>query len=129
MRKILFAVTALIIASCCTHKPTSNVVQTEINDSIPVEGKIEYVLIKDSTDSLRFANELDAVISKYECDLTVANEKIDSLKKVTDSLNVKLFDCKYRLNKIEEYNKIAAKGNNIKYLRGWLNRALDGWKN
>ena len=28
------------------------------------------------------------------------------------------------LEKIKEYNKIAAKGNNIKYLRGWINRVL-----
>ena len=26
---------------------------------------------------------------------------------------------------IKRYNELAAKGNNIKYLRGWINRALD----
>lgn len=31
----------------------------------------------------------------------------------------------YKLERIRYYNKIAAKGNNIKFLRGWINRVLD----
>ena len=94
------------------------------NDSTPVEGRVEYVLVKDSTDSINFANQLDAIVNKYEVDIIELNKALDELKKTNDSLNIQLFNANYKLNKIAEYNRIAAKGNNIKYLRGWINRTL-----
>lgn len=51
--------------------------------------------------------------------------KYDSVKNINDSLNSELFILKYKLGRIKEYNEIAAKGNNIKYLRGWINRVLN----
>lgn len=49
----------------------------------------------------------------------------DSLNATKDSLGEDLFITKYKLNRIKYYNDIAAKGNNIKYLRGWINRVLN----
>lgn len=51
----------------------------------------------------------------------------DSLKIIrTDStMSGELFVAKYKLERIRYYNDIAAKGNNIKYLRGWINRVLN----
>lgn len=50
---------------------------------------------------------------------------IDSLQnqiiKVEDELNIAIF----KLERIRNYNEIAKNGNNIKYLRGWINRVLD----
>lgn len=51
--------------------------------------------------------------------------KYDSIENINDSLNSELFILKYKLGRIKEYNEIAAKGNNIKYLRGWINRVLN----
>lgn len=34
----------------------------------------------------------------------------------------------YLFLRIEHYNQIAAKGENIKFLRGWLNRMIDLWR-
>lgn len=48
----------------------------------------------------------------------------DSLNIIKDSLNEKLFVANYKLARIKKYNEIAAKGNNIKYIRGWINRVL-----
>lgn len=50
----------------------------------------------------------------------------DSLRIIrTDStMSAELFVAKYKLERIRYYNDIAAKGNNIKYLRGWINRTL-----
>lgn len=45
--------------------------------------------------------------------------------KVIDSLKSELLVKELKLARIKEYNKIAAKGNNIKYLRGWINRVLE----
>ena len=56
------------------------------------------------------------------------------LRKTQDSLNAyksdttiseELFVAKYKLERIRYYNDIAAKSNNIKFLRGWINRVLN----
>lgn len=51
----------------------------------------------------------------------------DSLRIIrTDStMSRELFIAKYKLERIRYYNDIAGKGNNIKYIRGWINRVLN----
>lgn len=51
----------------------------------------------------------------------------DSLNsyKADTTISAELFVAKYKLERIRYYNNIAAKGNNIKYLRGWINRVLN----
>lgn len=51
----------------------------------------------------------------------------DSLRIIrTDStMSSELFVAKYKLERIRYYNDIAGKGNNIKYIRGWINRVLN----
>ena len=51
----------------------------------------------------------------------------DSLRIIrTDStMSSELFVAKYKLERIRYYNEIAGKGNNIKFLRGWINRVLN----
>lgn len=69
-----------------------------------------YIHVRDSTsiaqiDSLCFViDSLETVNYKYE-----------------DELNIAVF----KLERIRNYNEIAKNGNNIKYLRGWINRVLD----
>lgn len=50
---------------------------------------------------------------------------IDSLTCRCDSLTGELQVAKYKLERIRYYNDIAKKGNNIVFLRGWLNRVLN----
>ena len=45
--------------------------------------------------------------------------------KTIDSLQSELLVKNIKLERIKEYNEIAAKDNNIKYLRGWINRVLE----
>ena len=51
--------------------------------------------------------------------------KMDSIEALNvryeEELNIALF----KLDRIKEYNRIAGNGNNIKYLRGWINRVLE----
>lgn len=51
----------------------------------------------------------------------------DSLNayKADTAISAELFVAKYKLERIRHYNDIAAKGNNIKFLRGWINRVLN----
>lgn len=48
----------------------------------------------------------------------------DSILIVNKGLNEDLFVAKFKLTRIREYNRIAGQRNNIKYLRGWINRVL-----
>lgn len=58
----------------------------------------------------------------------------EQLRKTRDSLALlksdttmaaELFVAKYKLERIRYYNDIAKKGNNLKFLRGWINRTLE----
>ena len=42
-----------------------------------------------------------------------------------DSLTEEIDIMKIKLDRIKEYNRIAGQGNNIVFLRGWINRVLN----
>lgn len=70
-------------------------------------------------------------ITEYVIDSSLV-EVNDSLCTVIDSLNndietvsEELQIATFKLERIKEYNRIAGNGNNIKYLRGWINRVLN----
>lgn len=79
-------------------------------------------------------NNLNKEVSYIEKTDTIYIQNYDSINKLNeiiignykklDSLKSAIFVYDYKLARIKEYNDIAAKGNNIKYLRGWINRVL-----
>lgn len=83
----------------------------------PVEGKIVYVPV---TDTITVSDVTRIVALEHELKLTR-----DSLNLIKDSIGENLFIARYKLARIKYYNDIAAKGNNIKYLRGWINRVIN----
>lgn len=50
---------------------------------------------------------------------------IDSLDNKIEIVSEELQIATFKLERIREYNRIAGNGNNIKYLRGWINRVLN----
>lgn len=98
---------------------------------------------KDTSDTVFvYVNDtiyLDSIVTDYEwrldsihVELEKTNLKNEELKYINDSLitiNDILYDevtiANIKLARIKEYNRIAANGNNIKFLRGWINRVLD----
>lgn len=50
---------------------------------------------------------------------------IDSLEKLNNKYEEELNIALFKIDRIKEYNRIAGIGNNIKYLRGWINRTLN----
>lgn len=68
-------------------------------------------------------NKPDTVLI-HKIDTIYDNTLCDSLLKINDSISEQLIISNIKLERIKEYNRIAAKGNNIKYLRGWINRVL-----
>lgn len=100
----MFVILAVFAVSACVQSP--------------VEKEIIYVPVKDT-----ISDESNIIkIINLERELQITK---DSLNYLRDSLGEDLFVAKYKLGRIKYYNNIAAKGNNIKYLRGWINRVLN----
>lgn len=104
---IIIAVIAIFVITACNNSPIE---KEFIYVHVPVH-------VKDTI--AEKANIMRIATLEHELKLTS-----DSLNIIKDSLNEKLFVANYKLARIKRYNEIAAKGNNIKYLRGWINRVL-----
>lgn len=116
---ILLYCLAIIIYSCTSNKVNAPQVIKE----------------KDTTEINNYQKQIDSL----EIIINNNSELINSVMIINDSLKYKLFTKndtinyykeqyvvdKIKLQRIKYYNNIAAKGNNIKYLRGWINRVLN----
>lgn len=105
---------AIFIASCgnkeVVTEPKTDTVYVPIDsiedvtniNILTLQTQIDYLnaTLSDTRDSLRFYQDSVAVVSED------------------------LFVARYKLGRIGEYNRIAAQGNNLKFLRGWINRVL-----
>lgn len=105
---IVIAVIAIFVITACNNSPVE---KEFIYVHVPVH-------VKDTI--AEKANIMRIAALEHELKLTR-----DSLNIIKDSLNEKLFVANYKLARIKRYNEIAAKGNNIKYIRGWINRVLN----
>lgn len=86
------------------------------NDNTPA-AEVHYIPLRgSSTDSITIVNLTEQ--------LRRTQDSLNAYKADT-AISAELFVAKYKLERIRHYNEIAAKGNNIKYLRGWLNRVLN----
>lgn len=103
MKKLFIVIIANIVTSCRYSPPVKETIYVPVKDTVNEQSNI-------------------ARIIRLEHDIVLYQ---DSLRLVRDSLGENLFIANYKLAKIKRYNELAAKGNNIKYLRGWINRALD----
>lgn len=90
------------------------------NSNSPVEETpcVEPTIIHDTIVDSKCVEQLDSLTYVHE--LTK-----DSLKYMKDSLGEDLFVARYKLGRIKYYTDIAAKGNNIKFYRGWILRTLN----
>lgn len=104
MKNIIFVVLAILIVSACVQSP--------------VEKEVIYAPVKDTISDN--SNVIRIINLERELQLTR-----DSLNSIRDSIGEDLFVARYKLARIKYYNNIAAKGNNIKFLRGWINRVLN----
>lgn len=104
MKNIMIVIIAIFAISACNQSP--------------VEKEVIYVPVKDTISDT--SNIIRIVNLERELQLTR-----DSLNSVRDSIGEDLFVARYKLARIKYYNNIAAKSNNIKFLRGWINRVLN----
>ncbi len=97
----------IVLFMCILYGGCKNNVPEPTIVYIPVEDTINAVKVVNLTEELhRTRDSLNA----YKNDTAISEE---------------LFIAKFKLEKIKYYNDIAAKGNNIKFLRGWINRTLE----
>lgn len=67
-------------------------------------------------------------ISLLQDSIAAQKREIANIQVYKDSItNIKeeLFVAKYKLERIREYNKIAADKTQLQFLRGWINRTLN----
>lgn len=100
MKKLIIPMLLLFtLISCKQSAPIKEIVYVPVTDSICVDSLVYYKKILKQTQ--------------------------DSLNAVRDTTAEDLFIARYKLGRIKYYNDIAKNGNNIKYLRGWINRVLE----
>lgn len=90
---------------------------TSYKDSVVVQEK---TIFKLTEDVIRYNIEVE----NYKNSIVLYNDSINSLINELDSVNEELQINKIKIERIREYNRIAAQGNNIKFLRGWINRVI-----
>lgn len=109
---IVFVCT-FVIYNSCSPKTTIKYVERIVVDSSAIQ------VYLDKIDSLELVNySMVNAINAKDSIISNKNKEIDYLQ---DKLDV----ADFKLERIKEYNRIAAKGNNIKYLRGWINRVIN----
>ena len=69
--------------------------------------------------------KLNQDIIIYNIEVENYKDSINSLINELDSVNEELQINKIKIERIREYNRIAAQDNNIKFLRGWINRVIN----
>ena len=74
--------------------------------------------------NIEVENYKDSVVLYNDSVNSLINE-VDSISEELDSISEELQISKIKIERIREYNRIAAQGNNIKFLRGWINRVIE----
>ena len=102
----LFCCVFLVIGAALdmVHSCASKVVPTK---------EIQYVEIVDSTRIIELENVLQLTrdsLNVYKHDTIISEDE---------------FILRFKLERIRYYNECARKGNNAKYLRGWIDRVLN----
>lgn len=128
--KSLLVVWSLVVASTLTFtqcitksdKPLSQMI-----DTIP-STTIDSINLNNTSDELTIIYsrlfEVENELGHVRDSLNNERMDLDALAKGYNNLNNENTVNKIKLERIREYNRIAGINNNIKYLRGWLNRVL-----
>lgn len=69
--------------------------------------------------------EYDSIYDLYKTYNYLYDKELLESEELVDSLNTEITILSIKLERIREYNRIAGQGNNIIFLRGWINRVLN----
>ena len=108
MKKLFHSVCFLSVvgaAFCLAHSCATKVV--------PTIKEIQYIQVVDTARIVELENKLQLTrdsLNAYKNDTIMSEDE---------------FILRYKLERIRYYNECAGKGNNGKFLRGWINRVLN----
>lgn len=80
---------------------------------VPPVTQIQYIQVVDSARIIELKNILRLTqdsLNVYKHDTIMSEDE---------------FVIRYKLERIRYYNELAGKGNNIKFIRGWINRVIN----
>lgn len=100
MKKLIFLI--LLCCVSCKREPTTVII---------TETKYDTIVVNDT-------------IYQYMTDSATHKKLISTQQNLVETRDSLLL-YKYKIERIRYYNKIAANGNNIKFLRGWINRVIN----
>lgn len=128
MKKKFIIITAgimLSLISCGNNKSKEFIFENSDIEIVDSDNSIE-----DSIEN--YINEINDLNENNKIKDSVYNKRIDSLLNSnydltlkTDSLKAEVLFRDLKLNRIRSYVEISKRGNNIKYLRGWILRVLN----
>jgi hypothetical protein len=123
-KTVLFILVSIVLClilgfgGCAVTKVQSNKTIELYKDTISM---YEENIFKLTTDIVQYNIEVE----NYKDTVSNLRCQMDSIIIELDSVNEELILAKIKLERIKEYNRIAAQGNNIKFLRGWINRVFN----
>lgn len=119
---IIFGIMILgfVVTNCISAKEanSNSVADTATIDSTPAKHFYEWSVPKDTIvvhDTIRIYKVIEA-----DCDNIV-----DSLRASNAELNKVILRQNHKLARIKEYVRISNRGNNSKFLKGWIIRVLN----
>ena len=117
-KKIIIALSIILCVFVATYI-TIIIVATQTIDCYKTTIVYKDSIYNNAVDSLN--NEIIQNEELIQC----YKNQVDSYEILVDSLYEDIDVYKIKLDRIKEYNRIAGKGNNITFLRGWINRVLN----
>lgn len=109
---IVLSIILVGITRCFNYKSTAS---TNNMDSLPRRDTIilrDTIHIKDTVRIYKIVDNTDT-------------HAVDSLVRINNEVNKENIVMRYKLERINQYVRIAGKGNNSKFLRGWILRVLN----
>lgn len=82
-------------------------------------------IIFDQQERIKGLKQIIDIKSEFIYNTEADSSFVYKIQKENDSLKTECFIANYKLAKIKEYNKLGKKGNNFRFLPGWIDRALD----
>lgn len=126
-KKFIIIITGIMISVifACNNKPKEIIFENSDIEIVDNDNSIE-----DSIEN--YINEINDLNENNKIKDSVYNKRLDSLFNSnydltlkTDSLKAEVLFRDLKLNRIRSYLEISKRGNNIKYLRGWILRVLN----
>lgn len=109
---VVVSIILAVVTQCFNYKGAD---LTNDMDSIP---RRDTIILRDTI-------RIKDTIRVYKIVDNTDTHAVDSLVRINNEINKENLIMRYKLERINQYVRIAGKGNNSKFLRGWIIRVLN----